>query len=126
MKTRTHHHAARRGCPGEWTCDDLEAARLQPNQTARPWGHQGPTPEIAWRERRPLKPQERRAFAETVRRLERSARQEHGYPPHGRLRTSMQALINRAALARALIEHRLLEYRAKRVPEHLDRRRARP
>jgi transposase InsO family protein len=117
MKTRTHHQAARRGCAGEWNCDDLEAARLQANQTARPWGLHGPTPETAWQERRPIKPSERRDFAKTVRRLERRARQEYGYPPQGQLCSSLQAMINRAALARALIEHRLLEYRAKRVPE---------
>src|SRR5262249_5982351 len=32
MKTRTHHEATRRGMPGQWSSDDVEAARLQANQ----------------------------------------------------------------------------------------------
>ena len=47
MKTRTHHESARRVRPAEWTCDDAEAARMQANQTARPWVLREPTPE-AW------------------------------------------------------------------------------
>ena len=48
MKTRTHHQATRRGRAGEWTCEDLEAARQEANETARPWGHRGPTPGEIW------------------------------------------------------------------------------
>ena len=51
-----------------WTCEDAEAARLQANQTARPRGHRGPTPEESWRQRRPIGPRERAAFAAAVRR----------------------------------------------------------
>ena len=54
MKTRTHHEAARQGRPGEWTCDDVEAARLQANELARPRGRKGPTPDQAWARRRPI------------------------------------------------------------------------
>jgi hypothetical protein len=45
MKTRTHYQSALRGCPGEWSCDDVEAARLQANHTARPWGPGESVPE---------------------------------------------------------------------------------
>ncbi len=38
LKVRAHHESARNGRPGEWTCDDVEVARLQANETARPWG----------------------------------------------------------------------------------------
>src|SRR5262249_49055184 len=41
IRTRTHHQSARRGFPGQWTCDDMEAARLQANELARPWGLTG-------------------------------------------------------------------------------------
>ncbi|MHC4874595.1 MAG: hypothetical protein ACYTFY_22315 [Planctomycetota bacterium] len=35
IKTRTHHIASKNGRPGNWTCDDLEEARILTNQTAR-------------------------------------------------------------------------------------------
>jgi len=38
VKTRVRQEAARHGRIGCWTSDDLEAARLQANLTARPWG----------------------------------------------------------------------------------------
>ena len=119
MKTRTHHQAARRGHPREWTCDDAEAARQQANQTARPWGACGPTPEEAWRGRPPLGAEERAAFAATVRRLEREAREEQGYAPEATLDRTAQAAVSRAALRRALVAHGLLRFTSARVPEAL-------
>jgi hypothetical protein len=104
MKTRTHHQAAEAGRPGEWTCDDAEAARLQANETARPWGARGPTPAERWQGRQALRPAERAAFAATVRRLEREARTEQG------LGHIAQAAVMRAALRRALVAHDLLEF----------------
>jgi hypothetical protein len=44
LKTRTHHEAARNDRPGEWTCDDVEGARMMDNETGRPWGVNGLTP----------------------------------------------------------------------------------
>jgi hypothetical protein len=116
MKARTHHAAARRGHPGEWTCDAAEAARLQANQTARPWGVRGPTPEEAWQGRAPLRPEERAAFAEAVRRLEREVRQEQGHPAEGDLGPLAQAAVNRAALRRTLVAHGLLRFTSAQIP----------
>jgi hypothetical protein len=110
MQTRTHHQAARRGRPGEWTCDDAEAARQEANQTARPWGVRGPTPEEAWRGRATIRPDERDAFAAVVRRHERQAREEQGYDPEGPLDPLAQAAVTRAALRRALAEVGLLRF----------------
>jgi len=103
MKTRTHHEAARRGMPGQWSSDDAEAARLQANETALPWGSGGPTPERVWRQRKAIRTRERSAFAATVGRLEHEARQTVGD-------TGPEAL-RRAAIGQALVAHRLLEYR---------------
>jgi hypothetical protein len=108
MKARTHHHAARAGRPVEWTCDDAEAARLEANQTARPWGHRGPTPDEAWQERRPIAAHEREALSEEVRRREREARQEQGYPVDGALEPVAIAAVRRLALRRALVAQGLL------------------
>jgi transposase InsO family protein len=117
MKARTHHEAARRGRPGEWACDDAEAARLQANQTSRPWGVRGPTPEEAWRGRAPFGREERAAFAEAVRRLEQEARQEQGHPAEGPLAPLAQAAVSRAALRRALVAQGLLRFTTAEIPE---------
>ncbi len=94
MKTRTRtstgsgrpepaegrHQAALHGRPGNWTpraeprgetCDDCEAARAQANETARPWGANGPTPDEVWKNRKPITREEHEAFAREVRQYER-------------------------------------------------------
>jgi transposase InsO family protein len=114
MKARTHHEAASAGRPGEWTCDDTEAARLQANQTARPQGHQGPTPDEVWQGRRALSAVERAAFQETVRREEDQARREAGCPVGVVHNPAVQAALNRVALRRALMAHGLLSLTAER------------
>jgi transposase InsO family protein len=114
MKTRTHHHAARHGRPGQWTCDDAEAARLEANQTARPWGVSGPTPGEDWLGRSPIGSAVRAAFAATVRTRQAEARLEQGLPADGPLPPLLQAAVTRAALRRSLAEHGLLEYTSYR------------
>jgi len=115
MKTRTHHQAALRGCPGEWSCEDAEAARLQANQTARPRGLGGPTPAEDWAGRRPIRPAEREAFAATVRRLEEEVWQEDG--------SADLPAVRRLALTRAFVAHGLLEFRSGYRQPPLRRRR---
>jgi transposase InsO family protein len=110
MKARTYHEAARGGRPGEWTCEDAEAARLQANQTARPWGAFGPTPAEAWDGRQRLGAAERSAFAAAVRWHEREARRAQGYAPDARLDRTAQAALNRVALREALVACSLLEF----------------
>ena len=44
LTSRTEQHACRRGYPGIWTRDDVEAARLEANACARPRGPLGPGP----------------------------------------------------------------------------------
>ncbi len=117
MKTRTHHQAARAGRPGEWSCDDVEAARLEANETARPWGHRGPTPEEAWRERAPIVAEERAAFRKAVRRLECGARQQQDCPPDIALDPVVQAAVDRVAIRRALAAHGLLTFTSGTRPD---------
>jgi transposase InsO family protein len=117
MKTRTHHQAARRGCPGEWTCDDAEAARLQANETARPWGHTAPTPEEAWTARQSIQPEERAAFVAEVFELEKEVRGEQGHPGEGLLDRTAQAAVDRIAIRRALVTASCLDFTSARVAE---------
>lgn len=107
MKTRTHHEAARRGVPGLWSSDDTEAARLQANETALPWGEAGPTPDRVWRQRREIRTRQRTAFAAAVGRLEHEALRA---AEQAGAATGRQAL-RRAAIGQALVVQGLLEYR---------------
>lgn len=61
-KTRTLHIAAAHGRPEHWTCDDVEAARIEANLQARPWGRNGYAPIRAWEKRARTADDERRQF----------------------------------------------------------------
>jgi transposase InsO family protein len=117
MKTRTHHEAARRGCPQEWNCDDVEAARLQANQTARPWGHRAPTPEEAWNARTPIQPHEREAFLAEVLQLEKEVREQQGHELEVELDRTAQAAVDRIAIRRALVAAGYLDFTSGWVAE---------
>jgi hypothetical protein len=108
MKTRTHHESSRLGHPGEWTCEDVEAAKLQANETARPWGLHGPTPAEAWRQRRRISAKERTVFAKIANQREQEAfAAEQGI--------AQVASIRRTAIAQApRVACGLLEYRRER------------
>ncbi len=45
---------ARNNRPGEWACDDVEAARLRANELSRLHGLRGPTPDEVWNNRDPI------------------------------------------------------------------------
>ena len=66
LKTHAWHQAAREGRLGCWTCDDIEAGRLKANETSRPWGVHGPSPDQVWSARTAIGDEERRAFLELV------------------------------------------------------------
>jgi len=44
LKTYAHHEAAKHGRPHQWSCDDVEAARMRANELSRPHGYLRPTP----------------------------------------------------------------------------------
>ena len=115
IKTRAHYEAARQGRPGEWTCDDVEAAVQQANTTARPHGHLGPTPQETWNDRMPLGQAERELFGRTYRRCRARECTERGLPWGQQLQHREQASVDRVAIGRALIEHGFLLVRRKRI-----------
>jgi len=108
MKARTHHRAARGGRPGAWTGDDVEAARLEANETARPRGVHGPTPAEAWEGRRRLDAGERAAFAAEMGRCRREARRAQGYGAGAALDRTAGAAVDRVAIREALVARGLL------------------
>lgn len=103
MKTRTFHAAARHGRNSTWGCDDTEAARLQANQTARPWGATGPTPESVWQGRAAIKAEDRRAFTRCLARLKKLVWREHGHLVGDRLGPAAQTAVDRTAVQRVLL-----------------------
>lgn len=108
LKTRAHDESARQDRPGQWTCDDVETARLVANETARPSGIAAPTPDQAWRSRVPVEVADRHRFAATVDRLRPEARRDLGHGP------ATPSQVDRVAITRALIERDYLQLRRRR------------
>jgi len=115
IKTRAHYEAARNDRPGQWTCDDVEAARLQANETGRPWGALGPTPLEAWRRRQPIAPDERAAFLALYQRHAQTEREARGWLPGIELQHREQAAVDRVAISRTLIDQGFLLVRRRRI-----------
>ncbi len=115
--------AARHDRPGLWTSDDVEAARCQANQTARPWGWLGPTPEEVFEKRVPISDAERRMFLASYEAYATSERQARGFDPHAELDHYQHASIDRVAIVRALVEHGYLQFRRRRVTPPFVRKR---
>jgi hypothetical protein len=121
FQTRAHLEAARNGHPEEWNCDDVEAARLQANELARPWGHTQHTPDQAWRKRLPIISSERQAFATSVQQFEYEARLEKEEDRRKQelfdnvpLSRRDLASIRRVAISRALVAHGMLSFKRRR------------
>jgi hypothetical protein len=88
----------------------MEAARLQANELARPWGVTGSTPAQIWQIRKAIGRQERKKFASTVQACAQE-RQEKGAKSRGK------ASVQREALAHALVRHGLLGFTITSVPK---------
>jgi transposase InsO family protein len=115
LKVRAHHQSVRHGRSGEWTCDDVEAARCQGNETGRPWGRRGPTPEEVWHGQVKISDNERAAFLDTYLAHARAERRERRMGEHEVLSHEEQSAVDRMAISRALIDHGLLKVRTRRI-----------
>jgi transposase InsO family protein len=115
LKVRAHHESARNDRAGEWTCDDVEAARLMANETSRPGGFHSPTPSERWRIRLLLSGRERESFHESVERLRKGVGIEFGCLPGIDPGPAMRASIDRRAITRALVAHGILKLRRRRI-----------
>lgn len=115
LKTYAHHEAARNDHPGEWTCDDVEAARLRANELSRPKGLQGPTPDQIWQERSRLSPQERSAFHDKLTRRRDECLAKALEEKNGDINEVDRASIERRAIAMALVACGFLFVRRRRI-----------
>jgi transposase InsO family protein len=126
LKTRAHDQSTRHGRPGQWTCDDVETARLMANETARPWGLASPTPDQAWRPRVRVAAADRDAFVAAVATLRplvhRELYPDDEAPAPGAL---VRAQIERVTITRALIERDCLQLRRRRFTLSITQRAAR-
>lgn len=113
LKTRAMYHAARNGRLGCWTCDDVEAGRLQANETVRPKGPWGPSPESSWRSRERIDDEERRVFLDLVDQetKERLAKKEDAEPLGAKEKKAMV----RRAIASALAKRGCLTMKRRGV-----------
>jgi transposase InsO family protein len=116
LKTRTEDQAKRHGRPACWTCDDVEAARLEANATARPKGPEGPTPDQLWDARVLLNAEERTLFADALTQQRITARIDLALPIEGELATLDVREVDRQAIRRALVEHDYLLFSRRRIP----------
>jgi transposase InsO family protein len=105
LKTRTERHA------GYWTCNDVAAAQIDANATARPQGETGPTPDELWSTRRPITAGERALFQDTV------LRQREELGPKTELSGKEERRMQREAIRRALVEHGILLFSRRRIPQ---------
>jgi transposase InsO family protein len=119
LKNRTQLHSECAGHPGLWTSDDVEAARIEANTTARPRRLHGKTPDEVWQARRPLTLHERDCFQATAQQFRTEATIEKGLPTHETLTRIEQAAVDRVAFSRALVAHDLLLFRRRRIPPHI-------
>ena len=115
LKTYAHHEAARHDRPGEWTCDDVEAARLRANELTRPRGLDGPTPDQMWNEREKVSPDERRAFHVKLDRRREQYLEEARKEKEDELNEVDRAAIERRAIAATLIACGFLLVRRRRI-----------
>ena len=115
LEVRAFYESARHDRPGEWTCDDVAAARLQANATAHPWGLHGPTPEIGWQHRARVTEHEAQLFRSAYDRQRERECAERSMTSSNECSTWLRASIDRVALSRALIERGLLLIRSRRI-----------
>jgi transposase InsO family protein len=116
LETRAHHESARHDRPGQWTCDDVEGARLQANLSARPFGLSGPSPDDVWACRAFPDDKERTLFADRVKRYQDETFKEFGFVPGMELSREQQNAIDRVAISRALLQSGFLVIRRRRYP----------
>lgn len=115
LEVRAFYESARHDRPGQWTCDDVAAARLQANTTARPWGLYGPTPDAAWQQRVTITDLEARLFRTAYDRERDRECAERDNVSWNECSTWLRASIDRVALSRVLIQRGLLFIRSRRI-----------
>jgi hypothetical protein len=101
-KMFTAQHAVGAGHEHQWLTSDLEAARHIANQTTRPWGHEGPTPEQAWQGREPLSDEQRAELLRSLDEQRQRSAEQLGIDSTGPLQHADRSRLDRHALLKVL------------------------
>jgi hypothetical protein len=115
FKIRTHHEAARHDRPGEWTLDDVEAARLRGNELGFPNGVAAGTPDVAWANRAPITDGTRRCLHELICQYALEEARDLGYQEGAPLGEAVRLSIGRASISRALCQLGFVQFRRRFV-----------
>ncbi len=123
LTSRTEQHARRRGYPGAWTRDDVEAARLEANACARPRGPLGPSPDDLWAGRTRIDEGDRHRFRQRLAALQEEIGVQGG-PSDCPLTEWQRRARDRHLVGRALVELGYLYYTRRRITPPIPRRKA--
>jgi transposase InsO family protein len=115
LKTRTAWQALRAGHAGEWQRRDLEAAWRQANQTARPRGWRGPTPEESWHGRGVLGAGQRERFTALVNQGRAARWARRGWTTNEELDVMQGRALDREVVSRVLVALGYLTIRRRRI-----------
>ena len=115
LEVRAFYESARHDRPGQWTSDDVAAARRQANATVRRFGPTSPTPDEAWQARAPITDLDSYLFRLAYDRERLRVCAERNHAPSEPQSHWLRASIDRVALSHALIERGLLLVRSRRV-----------
>jgi transposase InsO family protein len=124
LKTHAHHISARHDRPGEWTCDDVEEARLLGNAYARPFGCRGGSPDEAWEMHRRTTDNARRRLREVYDEEVENEEKRRGVLPLIGPSAKEKDSIDRFAISKALRRCGYLEIRRRRITPPVHSRKA--
>jgi len=121
LKTHAHHASASHDRPGEWTCDDVEEARVRGNAYARPHGNRGGTPDEAWEQHCRFTVGARRRLREVYDEEVEKEKERRGVLPLVEPTPKEKDAIDRFAISKALRQCGYLEFKRRRItpPVHL-------
>jgi transposase InsO family protein len=116
LKIRAHWEAARHDRPGEWTVDDVEAARLRGNELGFPNGRARGTPDAAWAARVPITEAARRQLEVVISRYRLEELAQRGYQEGSPPGEDARLAVERTAITRALSQLGFVQFRRRFIP----------
>jgi transposase InsO family protein len=115
MKIRTHYQAARSGRCGQWTCEDVEAARRRANEFHHPRRHRPSTSIDLWRSREAIDDHERRKFHSAIDRIRNELTENNQVTLSEPPTDAELAKLHRSVVRRALAELGILSTRWRSI-----------
>lgn len=122
LKARVHLIATSAGRTHEWTCDHVERARVELNNTPR---RCAVSAEDRWSVRRPISARERDELWQLYRCHQAAEREARGIALDAQLARLQQSSVDRSAIARACTEVGLVRFRTRRIHPPIRGRKAR-